>query len=201
MKLYTTKATPFGRTVEMVAHELGLHEDLELVETSVAPVRENAEFQRLNPLRKIPALVTEEGALVVDSAVICEYFCARVGDSRLFARGAQDHFEVLTDYALARGIAECAVAARYEMAVRPEASRLAAWADDQTGRVEAALARFDRNPPARGRLTIADLALAAALGYLDFRYGHLEWRRRYGSLVTWLEPIAARESFRATAPG
>ena len=122
MKLYTAKATPFGRTVEVVAHELGLHEDLEIVATSVAPTTANAEFQAINPLRKIPALVTEEGMLVVDSPVIAEYLCGRVGDTRLFARGAPDHLSVMVDYALARGIAECAVAARYEMAVRPEGS-------------------------------------------------------------------------------
>lgn len=201
MKLYTVPATPFGRTVEMVAHELGLHEDLDLTPTPVAPGKENADFQAVNPLKKIPALVTEEGALVVDSAVICDYLCARVGDTRLFARGAPDHFAVLTDYAIARGIAECAVAARYETAARPEGARWEAFAEDQIGRIEAALARFDRDPPSRGRLTIADIALAAALGYLDFRFAHLEWRRRYGGLVTWMEPIAARESFKATMPG
>lgn len=200
MKLYTVKTTPFGRTVEMVAHEVGLHEDLELIPTTVAPGKSNDDFQAVNPLRKIPALVTEGGELVVDSAVICEYLCGRVGDARLFARGAPDHIAVMTDYALARGIAECAVATRYETVVRPESARSEALAEDQIVRIEAALARFDRDPPARGRLTIADIALAAALGYLDFRFAHLEWRRRFGGLVTWLEPIAARESFKATAP-
>jgi glutathione S-transferase len=201
MKLYTAKASPYGRTVEIVAHELGLHEDLDIVPTTVAPGRDEKPFQALNPLRKIPALVTESGELVVDSAVIAEYLCARVGDGRLFARGAPDHIAVLTDYSLARGIADAALVVRYETTVRPEGARWGALVDDQMGRIEATLARFDRDPPARGRLTIADIALAAALGYLDFRFADFAWRRRYGGLVTWLEPIAGRESFRATQPG
>lgn len=201
MKLYTAKASPFGRTVEITAHELGLHEDLEIVATSVGPTRPNAEFQRIAPLRKIPALVTEEGALVADSTVICEYLAARVGDTRIFARDAANHFEVMTRYFLAKGAADCAVAARYETAVRPAELRWQAFAQDQIDKIVAVLAHYDAAPPeAGGRVTIGDIGLGATLGYLDFRFADIGWRERFPALASWFDRLDARPSFAATRP-
>lgn len=202
VQLYTAKASPFGRTVEIVAHELGLHEDLEVVATKVTPTDPNVDYQRaVNPLRKIPALKTEEGLVIVDSTVIAEYLCARVGDTRLFARDGADQWAVLSNYALARGAAECAVGARYETAVRPQDKRFDGWVDDQMDKIGATLGHFEANPPAAsGRLTIADIALGALLGYLDFRFADYGWRDRFPGLGEWLKPLAARPSFAATAP-
>ena len=201
MKLHTAKASPFGRTVEIVAHELGLHEDIEIVATKVVPADPNRSFQALTPLRKVPALELEDGQIIVDSTVIAEYLAARVGDHRLFARDSAERWTVLTRYVTARGISECAVAARYEIAVRPEEFRWPAWSDDQMDKISAALALFDTAPPSpSGRLTIADISLGAALGYLDFRFPDWGWRSRYPQLVAWLEPLNARPSFAATRP-
>ena len=201
MKLYTAKASPFGRTVEIVVRELALDEDVEVMATVVAPAKDNPEFQAINPLRKIPTLVLEDGTVLPDSTLICRYLAERVGDAHLFAVGAPNHFSMLAQYYVAKGIAECAVSTRYETFARPQEVRWESWASDQLGRVDAALANFERDPPATpGRLTIAAVALAAALGYLDFRFADFGWRERYPSLVGWLDPIAERPSFQATAP-
>ncbi|MCF3935544.1 glutathione S-transferase family protein [Acuticoccus sp. M5D2P5] len=201
MKLYTTRATPFGRTVEIVAHELGLHEDIELVETVVAPAKPNPDYLAVTPLRKIPALVVEDGTLIVDSAVITDYLAARVGDTRLFARSSPDHWKVLSRYAIARGIADCAVGSRYEIAARPEDKQWPFWIEDQFERVTAGLGVFEADlPPASGSITIADIALGAALGYLDFRFADYGWRDRFPNIAAWMKPIEARPSFVATCP-
>lgn len=202
MKLYTAKASPFGRTVEIVAHELGLHEDIELVPTTVAPTKANDAFQAVTPLRKIPALELDDGTTIVDSTVIAEYLAARVGNAHLFAREAPHEWQVRSDYATAKGVAECAVATRYETFARPEPLRWSAFVDDQMDKIDAALARFDATPPeSDGRLTIADIALGAALGYLDFRFAEHGWRDKFANLARWLEPLEERPSFVATQPG
>lgn len=201
MKLYTAKATPFGRTVEIVAHELGLHEDIEIIATTVMPTKDNPEYQTLNPLRKIPALVLEDGTLLTDSGLICQYLAARVGDTHMFAQNAPDHWAVMNAYMLAKGTADCLVAARYEGFVRPKAAQWADWIADQLGKAHAALARFDAAPPAtEGRLNIAAVGLGAVLGYMDFRFAQEGWRERYGNLARWAEPVLARPSFAATRP-
>lgn len=201
MRLYTAKATPFGRVVEIVAHELGIHGDIEIVPTSVTPAKPNPEYQKVAALKKIPALVTDDGTVIVDSAVICEYLADRAGDRSLFAYDRPDRFSVLSRYALARGIAECAVAARYEMAARPEEKRWQEWMDDQLGRARAGLDRFEAAPPeAGGPLTVADLALGAALGYLDFRFADMGWREGRPQLAAFYATMAERPSFATTRP-
>lgn len=201
MKLYTAKATPFGRTVEIVAHETGQHGDIEIVATSVTPTKANAEFQAVNPLRKIPALVTDEGGLIVDSTLISQYIARRAGNDTIFAHGDPDHWSVMNEYMIAKGITECVVAARYENFVRPEEHRWKPWTEDLLGKAHAALGHFDAAPPAYGETpTIAAIALGAVLGYLDFRFPDEAWRNRYTALAAWSEPLFARDSFQATRP-
>ena len=201
MKLYTAKATPFGRTVEIVAHEIGLHEDMEIVATAVAPGKPNDEYQTLNPLKKIPALVTEDVTLIADSGLISEYLAARVGDTALFGVNDPNRWAMLNDYMLAKGAADVFVAARYETFARPEEFRWKDWSDDMLKKGHAVLARFDATPPeSAGRITIAQIALGAVLGYLDFRFPQEEWRNRYPALAKWAAPIHERPSFMATRP-
>ncbi|RAI00255.1 glutathione S-transferase [Acuticoccus sediminis] len=201
MQLYSVVNSPFGRTVTIVADELGLTEDIEVVPTSVKPTAPNVEFQAVNPLRKIPALKTEDGLVIVDSPVIVEYLCARVGDTRMLGRGKPDEWLIRTQYAMARGAAEAAVAARYETFARPQEKQWDAWLADLLDKVGATLSIFEAAPPAGGgSLTVADISLAVLLGYLDFRFDDLNWRASYPALAEWLKPIEARPSFTATKP-
>ncbi len=202
MKLYTTPATPFGRTVEIVARELDLMDDIEIVPTAVAPTKENPEYQALNPLRRIPALVADDGTLIVDSALIAQYLAAFAGNRTLFGDDAPDRWAMLNDFMIAKGVCECLVAARYEGFVRPEARRWLPWTEDLFNKVHAALARFEAAPPATGEgLTIAAIALGAALGYMDFRFSAEAWRERYPALAAWHAELDERPSFAQTRPG
>jgi len=201
MKLYTSKASPFGRTVEMVAREVGLYEGLEIVPTTVAPGKANPSYQSITPFKKIPTLVADDGLVLVDSAVIAEFLAERAGDTVLFARGRDDRFTVIGAYAMARGIAECAVATRYETAARPEDKRWPDGIDDQLGRITAALDRFEADPPvATDAPTIADLALVASLGYLDFRFPELGWRNERPRVSAWYSSMEVRPSVVMTRP-
>ena len=201
MKLYSKTMSPFGRTVTLVAEELGLSEDIEAIDTTVKPTDPNLEFQALTPLRKIPTLVTEDGLVLADSAVIVDYLCARVGDTRILARGTANEWPIRANYALVRGATEAAVAARYEGGVRPADKQWDAWIADLMDKVGAVLTHFDKAPPAAtGSLTVADIALVVLLDYLDFRFADLDWRTKFPNLAAWSKPIAARASFVATKP-
>lgn len=201
MKLYTATATPFGRTVEMAAHELGVHGSLTVVPTVVAPTKENADYQAKAPLRKIPALELGDGSIITDSPVICEYLAHNAGNTALFAKGTAQEWVVKSAYAIARGMADCSVSLRYETFLRPEAMRWDDWIADQQNKVLAGVDYFAANTPiAADTVTIADISLAAALGYLDFRFDALKWRDGRAPLAAWFETMAVRPSFKATEP-
>jgi glutathione S-transferase len=80
MKLMYAPQSPFARKVRVAAIELGLGDRIELEYAEVVPGRRNAGYgDAVNPLRKVPALITDDGAVLVDSTVICEYLDALAG--------------------------------------------------------------------------------------------------------------------------
>jgi glutathione S-transferase len=49
-------------------------------------------------------------------------------------------------------------------------------------------------------LSLADLAVGVALGYLDFRFPEIAWRDKHPNLVKLHEKLAQRASFSDTKP-
>ena len=97
MKLHWAPTSPYARKVLVVAHECGLAERLELVATT--PETVEADLSGANPLGRIPALITEEGAALYDSTVICEYLDHRSGRG-LFPPPGPKRWTVLRRHAL-----------------------------------------------------------------------------------------------------
>jgi glutathione S-transferase len=200
MKLFYSQTSPFVRKCLVTAHELGLAQRLELVPAVPHPVNRDRSVVLRNPLGKIPTLVTDAGEAFFDSRVICEYLNG-LGDGHLLPATGAARFAILTDQALADGLMDAAVLARYESAVRPESLRWPAWTGGQMEKVTSALSDFERRAAAwEDRMDLGVIALGCALGYLDFRYADIGWRERSPSLARWYEPFAARESMTKTRP-
>jgi glutathione S-transferase len=200
MKLFYSQTSPFVRKCLVTAHELGLAERLELVPAAPHPVNRDRSVVERNPLGKIPTLVTDEGTVLFDSRVICEYLNA-LGDGHLLPAAGEGRFSVLADQALADGLMDAAVLVRYESTLRPEKLRWADWSGGQMEKVISALSDFERRAAARvWRIELGTIALGCALGYLDFRYADFGWRERHPSMARWYEQFAARGSMVKTRP-
>lgn len=200
MQLYTSPTTPFGRKAMLMLLETGLAGQTTLHEVSGTPMDPGSMPLDRNPLGKIPALVLEDGRTLYDSRVICRYLDARAG-SGLYPQG-EALWDVLTLEATADGIMEAALQMVYESRLRPEALRHAPWVEGQWAKVARALDAIEAGwiPLLDGPLTAAHLALAAALGYLDFRHAARGWQAGRPRLAHWAEGIAARPSLMATRP-
>jgi len=204
MKLMYAPQSPFARKVRAAAIELGLADAIELVYAEVVPGRKNAAFAEAhNPLRKVPALVLDDGRTIFDSTVICEFLDDRAGGGRLFPRDPERRWSVLSQHALAQGICDAVILIRYETSIRPENKRWQAWIDDQWDKIFSALSWFDKNPDSIdvSSLNIAHFALMSGIGYIDFRYGdRVDWRRSRPTLSSWVDEVSRRECFARTAP-
>lgn len=187
MKLYVSPTSPAVRKVRIGAAMLGLADEIELVPTDFMDLGDA--LYASNPLGKIPVLVVEDGLVLQDSAVILEYFDARAGGGRLVPSQGAARWRVLADQALADGMLDAIVLQVYEVRFRPEAKREAFWVDRQAGKVERTLDAFERRPP-EGPRSVADIALACALGFLDLRMEG-RWREGHPRLVAWLDTFAA----------
>ena len=84
MKLRHSPRSPFVRKVMVVAHEHGLADRIELVATSLSPLQGNDQLALENPLMKVPSLVTDNGEVLFDSPVICEYLDDMASGPKLF---------------------------------------------------------------------------------------------------------------------
>jgi glutathione S-transferase len=201
VKLRTNKASPFARKARMLARETGLASRIEEIETTVSPVKPNEDLARENPLVKIPALITDDGELLYDSGVICEYLDTLHDGRKMFPAAGPQRFAALRRQALTDGILEAAVLTRYELAVRPETLRWKDWIEGQKRKVFGGLGVLEREVASwSGEFDIGQIGAACVLGYLDFRFADWEWRSGHPQLAKWYEPVSSRPSVASTAP-
>ena len=195
MILKSSPPSPFGRKVKIAAAMLGLSGTFEIVKTDTLdpadPIRGD------NPLGKIPALILEDGTVLYDSRVIIEYLDHLADGGKIIPRQASARFKALTLQALADGVTDAGILRVYETRFRPAEKHETKWLVHQTEKMTRALNAFESAPPS-GPRTVADIALACALGYLDFRFEGA-WRQIYPKLVAWLDAFAAEvPAFEAT---
>lgn len=199
MQLYSSPSSPFVRKVRVSAHELGLDARLRLIKVTLSPVNPHQELRTRNPLGKIPALITDEGETLYDSAVICEYLDALAGGGRIFPAPGPARWTALRRQALADGLTDATVLVRYETAVRPGTLRWQEWIEGQFLKVRTALDALEQETLA-GPFDIGLISVACALGYLDFRFPDERWRETRPRLAAWYAAAGERPSLASTPP-
>ncbi|MFL9926345.1 glutathione S-transferase family protein [Herbaspirillum lusitanum] len=200
MKLYWSSRSPFARKVSLAACELGLLERMELVPTVVSILKPDAALLALNPLSMIPTLVLDDGAVMHDSLVICEYLDMISGKPRLFPQQQPARAEALSRHATGQALMETLVRwfgerKRGDDPLQPayiQAHR------DKFNRTLDAVNAACKNWPA-ARFDIGDIAVAVLLTYADFRFEQEQWRQGRDHLAHWFAQVEQRASMRATA--
>lgn len=203
MKLIGSNTSPYVRKVRVVMAEKKL--DYEYVLENVWDA--STHIAQYNPLGKVPCLIMENGDAISDSRVIVEYFDTLSPVGKLLPTVGRDRAEVKTWEALADGVLDAAVLARLEAtwSGRNEAQRSQAWIDRQLVKVDAALLSMSNGlgdkPYYMGtHLSLADIAVGVALGYLDFRFAEINWRDTHPNLHRLYDKLMLRPSFADTKP-
>jgi glutathione S-transferase len=200
MKLYHSPTSPFVRKVMVLLHEAGATDRVTLVPVAGTPLAPGSLPVDRNPLGKIPALERDDGPTLYDSRVICRYLDDLLGCNLYPA--APHLWDTLVLEATADGLTDAAVLMRYEVFVRPEATRSAEWLEAQWAKVDRALAAVEARwlSHLAGPLDMGQIALGCALGYLDFRNADRDWQAARPGLAAWWQQFGARPSMLATAP-
>ncbi len=203
MKLFHAAASPFVRKVMVLAHETGLAGRIELLDGATSPVAANPELAGANPVGKIPALVLDDGTVLANSPLICEYLDGRHDGPRAIPESGPERWAALRLQALCDGLMDAAVLNRYETMMRPEALRWPDWSAGQMAKVDRALDALEAEAGAgrfEGRVDIATIAAGCACAYLDFRYAGRDWRAARPALAAWFAGFEKRPSMQATRP-
>lgn len=178
--------------------ERGLDSQVEYILCN--PFNDAAELNKLNPLGKIPTMVLQNGMVVYDSPVICEYLDNVNGNDVVTPPEPARHLLIQTWQALADGIID----ASYQIVMegrRSENERspscIKRWQENIVNSIEQVEQQIKTLPE---NITIAHISLGAALGYLDFRLSHLDWRQGHSETAQWYELFSQRTSMVATSP-
>jgi glutathione S-transferase len=203
MKLLGSLTSPYARKVRVVMAEKKLEytfvtEDVWAAQTQIA---------QSNPLGKVPCLVMEGAEALFDSRVIVEYLDTLSPVGKLIPAVGRERAEVKTWEALADGLLDAAILARLEATWtgRTKAQRSQAWTDRQMGKVLDALKAMSNGlgekPFCAGiHMSLADIAVGCALGWLSFRFPDINWRTQYPNLDRLHEKLMLRPSFADTVP-
>ena len=196
MKLFTSDTSPYGRKVRIVIAEKALGDRITLVDQSPFAA-DVAALREANPLGKIPALVSEHGATLYDSRVICEYLDGLLPTPRLIPESGPARIDVLRRQALADGVMDAAFNLVMERR-RPEAQRSADWMGRWEGAILRGIAAMEAD--VREDFDLGAIAGAAAIGYVEFRLGDLDWRGDAPEVELWWNRVRDRPSVKTTAP-
>jgi len=203
MKLIGSTASPYVRKVRIVMAEKKL--DFQLVLENVWAA--DTAINESNPLGKVPCLIMEGGEALFDSRVIVEYLDTLSPVGKLIPGVGRERAEVKTWEALADGLLDAAILARLEATWdgRSKAQRSQVWIDRQLKKIDQVLLAMtsglgDKPFCAGIHLSLADISVGCALGYLDFRFPQIDWRTPHANLAKLMEKLQQRPSFFETQP-
>ncbi len=203
MKLIGAISSPYVRKVRIVLAEKKL--DYQFVPEDVWSA--STSITDSNPLGKVPCLVMEGGEALFDSRVIVEYLDTLSPVGKLIASSGRERAAIKTWEALADGLLDASILARLEAnwPGRSAQERSQAWIERQLRKVDDSLAAMSRglgdNAYCSGiHLSLSDIAVGCALGYLNFRFPQIAWAPRHPNLERLYDKLMLRPSFIDTQP-
>ena len=193
MKLYTAPTSPFGRKALIVAREHGI----ELNEETTNPFESN-QLARLNPLKLIPVLMLDDGTVLLESSLICEYLDSIGTGPTLYPKANQWLWR--NRMMIGHGLADASVQLRLQQ-VLPDGEQSATLKARYAKRMARAVAALDSQTEALAEEgTRMDMICAVmGIGHMEFRHGK-DWRNDAANLASWYDDVITRPSFAETAP-
>jgi glutathione S-transferase len=170
------------------------------------PWNEDTKTIAINPLGKVPIWVMADGTALFDSRVIVEYLDGislvhPLVPTELHARIAVKRLEALAD-----GVMDAALAIFAERRKRPAHLQYPEWVERQFSKIHRSLQLLsdtlgDREYFHSDTLSLADIAVVSALGYVGLRYAEdFSWQQNYPVLARFYERMMLHPSISSTVP-
>jgi glutathione S-transferase len=199
MILYWSARSPYVRKVMVCAHELGIQDTIKRVHRVASADGSYAEFAKINPVGQIPAMVLDDGTVIPNSTVICDYLATNFGGATILPASGPGRLDVMRRYGFGEGVIDKAIRWVSEN-LRPKELKSEKIAGACRQSVQQTLDLLEREVhcwPTQ-RFDLGDIAVCCGLGYLDFRHPRLDWRSARPELAKYYARHAARPSMKAT---
>jgi glutathione S-transferase len=201
MILHWSPRSPFVRKVMIVAHETGLERRIDKVRSVTSMLVPNAPLMQLNPWSKIPTLIADDGQVLFDSDVICEYLDNLHDRPKLHPADEKRRWQALYWRAFGSEMLDALILWRNERE-RPAEKQLPQLLAAFDLKVRTGLDRLEEQAQAllHSPFNIGHVAIGCALGYLEMRFAHVSWRLAHPSLCEWFLQFKQRPSVELTEP-
>ena len=194
MKIAHSAASPYVRKVMACAIARGLNDKIERMKIGTT----DPALLAYNPLSKVPTLITDDGASLYDSPVICEYIASLGTGPVLIPAAGSARFAVLRLQALTDGMTDSLVIRRVE-GMRPEEDARKAWIEVHRLNIVRGLDWLEQNVPGTA-LDLGSISVVCMLGFLDFRFAADAWRTGRPNLSAWYDAILREPALARTVP-
>lgn len=197
MQLRYNPTSPYVRKCTVLIEEVGLGDQIDRVMTH--PWTEKTDAHTVNPLGKVPSLCLDDGSVLYDSSVICEYLDTLHDRPKIFPPSGNDRWVALRHQSLGDGIIEAAGDALREKRRVPE-EQSPGWYARRLGVVDRGLDHLETEAASFDSIDIGLITVGCALGLMDFRFPDHEWRPTRPKLASWYSELSQRSSFASTEP-
>lgn len=199
MKLVGSYTSPFVRKISILLLEKGIAFEF----VNEQPYHAENGVAQFNPLGKVPALVTDDGECWFDSPIIAQYIEQIDVAPEMVPRDPLAALKIRQLEALADGIMDAGLTSVRELA-RPAAQQSEDEVLRQREKIRRSLDALEGHLAdgtlQTDTLNLATIAIACAIGYLNFRRIAPGWCVDRPNLVKLAETLFLRESFARTEP-
>ena len=203
MRLYDGGRAPNPRRVRIFLKEKGIEIPIAPVDLGAMEHRSDA-FAAINPMRRVPALVLDDGTVITESIAICRYFEALKPEPPLFGTGALEialveMWQRRIELHLLAGIQQ--VFRHLHPGMKDhEVPQVAAWGEANKPRVLEFLALLDRELAGRrfaagDSYSVADITGLIALDFM--RAAKMSVPAEFTHVGRWHAELSARPSAKA----
>ncbi len=197
MKFTYTSTSPYVRRVAISVIELGLEDRVERI--TVDNKTDGSDYEKINPLMKVPSLILDDGRALIDSTAICEYLDMLHDGPKLFPPAGDERVRTMQLQVLVNGIQEAGTSATGERIRRPENLRWPELLDKQLGKVSRGLDRLETQvDQLDGPVDYAQICTGVLCGWCDFRISDTAWRDGRPALAAWYGKFSTRRSMQET---
>lgn len=197
MKLYYSPTSPYARKVIAVAIEKGLDTKLE----KLAAREPGVNLDRMNPLDKIPTLVTDEGEVLIESALISQYLDEIGSGRRLYPESSKARRRALQLEAIGHGVCDAGVLCRMEERMHKPEQMSAEWLERQRKKLKRGLTAMEQALGELGSdVTPAHITYAVTLYFFEQHKITPGWREDHPKLAVWYDKFRQQPCIKATEP-
>ncbi|KAK4892248.1 hypothetical protein LTR27_009257 [Elasticomyces elasticus] len=200
--LISASPSPYARKVRIALAEKGIPFELQ----TEVPWDQTTVTPQYNPLEKLPVLILDDKTAIYESHYILEWLEAKHPEPALLPFDIDDRLFAKKVEVVCDGMCDAMVIAFFERMREPE-KQSEPWKARQMRKVEGGLRQLNTWVEERqgqyligDRLTIADLAIAAFLGWFAIRWSEHPWQTTYPSLRKYWEGLEELEHFKTTRP-